>query len=336
MQTFVIAVLIIIAGLIGALLFCATSLISRARLATTTLRRIEETLLAMNRVRAIDSAIKSAEPVRQSQTAEAGGTSASFLTLRELKAMSGGTRPATGSAPITNPRKPPRTYAPQRPVTHPQRVPARGSTPAVQSADIVTREAVAAGLDGVDSMQTTDELAKREPHFEVSDVTPALQTPDASEHRNDLEASIEVSWPGLHQQILNLELQKETDGALVHENLSVVSAVTHTAPAANGELPIADAGGAVQEAAVAISPARPEPARSETPSEVSTPNGDTRSGPDAGMAVGSTVVGESRQPVREEKTASTGNDLDETRRKKKEQELMMIISSRRRRARAGR
>jgi len=138
MQITAIAVLIIIAGLIGALLACVTSLINRVRAANTTLRRIEEALLSLNRVKAIDSAVKSAEPVKQSQPADAD--TVGFLTVRELKMMSkmsSRDRQSAASGPVPNGRKPLRT-------------------------SVTTRKAE-------DTGKTSAEFAKREPSFEASE-----------------------------------------------------------------------------------------------------------------------------------------------------------------------
>lgn len=304
MQIMVIAVLIVIAGLVGALLACATSLINRVRAVNTTLRRIEETLLALNRVKAIDSAIKSAKPVKQSQPADAG--SAGYLTLRELKTMSGSGGRNADDAPIPNGRKPLRTSVPTGSKTDLQGAIERKGTFAVRGAEVAAHRAVGVALKTEASGEISAAFTRREPSFEIS-------------------------CPSPDQQILRMDLRKDADDVIVHVSHMAVTAEAQKVPTANDELPIQKVSEEVEEAAVAISPAIRELSH-----EVSTANSDTLRKPDEAPTVESAVGREVPEVGQGGRTVPTSNALDEGCRKKKEQELLMIISSRRRRARAGR
>ncbi len=295
MQIIVIAVLIVIAGLIGALLACATSLINRARAANITLRRIEEALLSLNRVKTIDSAIKSAEPVKQSQPADAG--SVGFLTIRELKMMSGKDRQSANSAPIPNGRKPLRTSVKTSPHTDLQGTIGREGTLAVHSVTVATHAAVIPAFKTGATGHAGAAFADRDPRIETSDV---------------------ASTQGFQN-------------AIAHVSQMVATAVAQTVPTANDELPIQKASEAVEEAPVAISPA----IREMSP-EVLTSNSSTLREPEEVPTVASAVGREVPEVGQEVQTASTRAALDEDLKKKREQQALMITSSRRRRARAGR
>ncbi len=237
MQIIVIAVLIVIAGLIGALLACATRLMNRARAANITLRRIEEALLSLNRVKAFDSAIKSAEPVQHSQPAGAGRVG--FLTIRELKMMSGRDRQSADSAPIPNRRKPLRTSATTSPHTDLQCAIGCEGTLAVDSAGVATHGALVPALKTEATGQTIAAFADRDPRIE------------ASENLNGLESSFEISCPGPDQHILNTDVRKSIGDAIVHESQIVATAVAQTMPTTNHELPIQKSSEAAEEAPVA-------------------------------------------------------------------------------------
>jgi len=296
MQTIVTSILIFIAGLIAALLICATTLISRVRAVNTTLRRIEETLLSINRVKAINTSIKSPTPVTPSPAVDAGGVG--FLTVRELKAMSGGGRPSADSAPMANVRKPPRTRAPRRSTSDLQAAIRREGTLAVPAA---------------------------------ADVATNRVMPAAAKEPDELDSRFEISWPRSNQQTPNMDLRDGTDKANAREDQVAATSIAHELPAANGELPVENDSGAVTEAPVAINP----PIQESSPEDSSSP-GDKLRGLDETPSQESTVVRAAPAVDLAGQAAPTSNSLDEIRRKRKEQELLMIISSRRRRARAGR
>jgi hypothetical protein len=193
MQIQVIAVLIVIAGLIGALLACAMNLINRVRAVNATLRRIEEALLSLNRVKAIDSAVKSAEPVKPSRPDDAD--SVGFLTIRDLKMMSGGDRQSADRAPIPNGRKPLRTSVTTSSHTDPQRAIGRKGTLAVHSATVATHGAVDPALKTGTTGQTSTAFADRDPRLETSDFAPAQEMRNASENPKGLDSSFEFSCP---------------------------------------------------------------------------------------------------------------------------------------------
>ena len=329
MQIIVIAVLIVISGLIGALLACATNLINRVRAANATLRRIEEALLSLNRVNAIDSAIKSAEPVKPSRPADADRVG--FLTIRDLRMMSSGDRQSADGALIPNGRKPFRTSVTTSSHTDLQRAIGREGTLAVHSATVATHGAVVPALKTGTTGQTSAAFADRDPRFETSDVAPAQEMLNASENPNGLDSSFEISCPRPDQHILNMDLRKGIEDAIVHVSQMVATAVAQTVPTANDELPIQKASKAEEKAAVAISPA----IREMSP-EVSTSNSSTLRKPEEAPTVESAVGRGIPEVGQGSQTAPTRTALDEGLKKKREQQALMIISSRRRRARAGR
>ena len=168
MQIKVIAVLIVIAGLIGALLACAAILINRVRAANATLRRIEEALLSLNRVKAIDSAVKSAKPVKQSPPADAGGVG--FLTIRELRSMSSRDRQSADGAPIPTGRKPLRTGVTSSSRTDLQGAIGREGMLAGRRATVATHGAVVPALKTGATGQTRAAFADRDARLETSEV----------------------------------------------------------------------------------------------------------------------------------------------------------------------
>jgi hypothetical protein len=328
MQIIVIAVLIVIAGLIVALLACATSLINRVRAANTTLRRIEEALLSLNRVKVVESAVKSAEPLKQSPTADAGG---GFLTIRELKMTSSRGLQSMDSSPIPKGPESRRTRAPTGSNPDQQSAIGRKGTLAVRNAKVTTHDAVVAARKTEAAGQNGAAFAKRDPWFKLSEVAPTKEMFRASENPAGLDSSFQISYPRPDQQILSKDLRKCADDAIVHVSHMTVTAVAQKVPTANGELPIQKAGETVEEAAVAINPAIREFSH-----EVSTSNSDALREPDSAPTMESAAGLEVPEVGQGGRTAPTSNALDEGLRKKKEQELLMIISSRRRRARAGR
>ena len=197
MQTISIAVLIVIAGLIGALLACATSLINRARAANTTLRRIEETLLAMNRVRAIDSAVKSTRPVKQSESADIDG--AHFLTIRELKTMSGGGKRSIGGAPISNGLRPARFSSNHRAPTDPQSAPSHEGIPEFQDPEVIANGVSGASPNSGDPAHSSAAITQCDSAIETGAVTPSQEEPDAAEDQFECEPSFVMRWPTPNQ-----------------------------------------------------------------------------------------------------------------------------------------
>jgi hypothetical protein len=328
MQIIAIAVLLIIAGLIGALLACATSLINRVRAANITLRRIEEALLSLNRAKAIDSAIKSAEPVKQSQPADAG--SVGFRTLRELKTMSSRDRQSAGSAPIPNGRTQLRTRVAANSNTYLQGAMGREGTLAVHSATVTAHGAVVAALKTEATGQASAAVADRDPRFGTADDASTQEMLKPLAKPNGLDSGFEISCPRPDRQIPNLDLRKGIDEAVVHESQMVVTAVAQKVPTANDELPVQKASEVVEEAARAISPT----IREMFP-EVSTSNGFALREPEEAPTVESAVGHEVPEVGQGRQTAPTRTALDEAQEEKKRQQALMIISRRRRRARAG-
>ena len=325
MQIIVIAVLTVIAGLSCALLACAMSLTNRIRAANTTLRRIEEALLSLNQVKAIDSAVKSAEPMTQPQPAVA--SSVGYLTVRELKMMSSGDRQSAHGAPIPNGQKPLRTSVPTSSDTDLRRALGHGDRPAVHSAEVAAHGAVGIALKTEATGQNSAAFADRDPRF----VTPTQEMLEASEGDVGLDSSFEIPSPRPDQQILSVDLRNGAGDAVVHVSQVVVTAVAHEAPTVNGELPIQRASEAVEEASVPISPAI-----REIPPASPTGDSGTLREPGEALTITSAVGREVSEVGQRGQTAPTSNVLDEERRKKREQEALMIINNRRRRARAGR
>jgi hypothetical protein len=327
MQIIVIAVLIVITGLIGALLACATNLINRVRAANATLRQIEEALLSLNRVKAIDPAIKSAETVKRSRQPDADRVG--FLTIRDLKMMSGGDRQSADRAPIWNARTPLSSSASIRSDTDPR-------TLVVDSVTVAAPVAVVPAVETGTTGETSASFAARDPSVETLDGAPAREMLNESESLNGMDSRCEFSSPSPDQQILNRDQRKAVEEDAILQVSEVVSiAVSQTEPTATEELPIQKAGEAEEKVTVAISPAIPE-----LSPEVSTSDSSTLTvrdePPTSESAVGRGVpeVGQGSQtaPTR----AALDEALEKTLEKKREQQALMIINSRRRRARAGR
>jgi hypothetical protein len=206
----------------------------------------------------------------------------------------------------------------------------REGTLAVRSATVATHGAVVPALKTRATGQTTAAFADRDPRFETSDVARTQAMLKASEYPNGLDSSFEISCLRPDRPILNMDLRKGIDDAIVQVSQMVVTAVAQKVPTANDELPIQEASEAVEEASVAISPAIPE-----ISPEVSTSNSYTLREPAEAPTAEPAVGREVPEVDRGGQTAPTSTALDEAQRKK-EQQQALIISSRRRRARAGR
>ena len=328
MQIIVIAVLIVIAGLIVALLACATSLINRVRAANTTLRRIEEALLSLNRVKVVEPAVKSAELLKQSPSAEAGG---GFLTIRELKMTSSRSRENTDSSLIPKRPEPLRTSVPTGSNLDLHSAVGRKGMLAGRNAKVTSHDADVAALNTETAGRNGAAFAKRDPWFKLSDVAPTKEMIRTSENTTGLDSSFQTSYPMPDQQILSMDLRKGADDAMVRVSHMTVTTVAQKVPTTNGELPIHKAGEVVEEAAVAISTAIRELSH-----EASTSNSDALREPDSAPTMEPAAALEVPEVGQGDRTEPTSIALDEGLRKKKERELLMIISSRRRRARAGR
>jgi hypothetical protein len=154
---------------------------------------------------------------------------------------------------------------------------------------------------------------------------------NASENPNALDSSFEFLCPRPDQLVLNMDLHKGVEDAIVHVSQMVATAEAQTVPTVNDELPIQKAINAEEGAAVVISPA----IREMSP-EVSISNSSTLRVPEEART-GEAAVGRGVPEVGQgSQTAPTRTALDEDLRKKREQQALMIINGRRRRARAGR